>query len=102
MLITDFSSLAFDFGYMKKHVIYYQYDEDQYFKSHYIKGYFDYRNDGFGPVYKELKDVVNYVDSCFKHGGELMKRKYLCNVSRFFPVYDNNNCERIFDVIRKM
>lgn len=30
ILITDFSSVFFDFAYMKKPVIYYQFDRDKY------------------------------------------------------------------------
>ena len=43
LLITDYSSVAFDFSYMKKPVVYCQFDRDSFFKRHtYKKGYFDY------------------------------------------------------------
>ena len=38
LLITDYSSVFFDFSYLKKPVIYYR-GEDEY---HYEKGYFDF------------------------------------------------------------
>ena len=41
ILITDYSSIAFDFAYMKKPVIYYQFDKEKYDYQHYKKGYFD-------------------------------------------------------------
>lgn len=100
MFITDFSSLAFDFGYMKRPVIYYQYDEDEYFKGHYIKGYFDYRRDGFGPVLSTFSEVIkqtkNIVDNKFEVGD-----KYLKNQKLFFPVWDNKNSERIYLYLSK-
>ena len=98
LLITDFSSLAFDFGYMRKPVIYYQYDEEEYFKHHYIKGYFDYRRDGFGPVCTYLKTLEeslrNYLGNSF-----LVENKFLTNAKKFFPVFDSKNSERIYNSI---
>lgn len=98
LLITDFSSLAFDFGYMRKPVIYYQYDEEEYFKRHYIKGYFDYRRDGFGPVCTHLKTLEeslrNYLGNSFS-----VENKFLTNARKFFPVFDSKNSERIYNSI---
>ena len=95
MFITDFSSLAFDFGYMKRPVIYYQYDKEEYFKGHYIKGYFDYRRDGFGPVLSAFGEIIkqtkNIIDSKFE-----VDNKYLKNQKIFFPIWDSKNSERIY------
>ena len=101
MLITDFSSLAFDFGYMKKPVIYYQYDEAKFFKEHYIKGYFDYRVDGFGPVCNSLSDVINSIKTVVNNNFRISKQ---CseNWQRFFPLYDEKNSERIYFKILEM
>jgi CDP-glycerol glycerophosphotransferase len=52
ILITDFSSVSFDFAYMKKPLIYFQFDEDEFNRKHYKKGYFSHKDDGFGPVVK--------------------------------------------------
>lgn len=43
LLITDFSSIQFDFAYMLKPEIYYQFDEARYWGTHHDRGYFDYR-----------------------------------------------------------
>ena len=50
LLITDYSSVFFDLGYMEKPVIYYQFDKEEFLKYHYQKGYFSYEDHGFGPV----------------------------------------------------
>ena len=101
LFITDFSSLAFDFGYMKKPVIYFQYDEEDYFKRHYIKGYFDYRRDGFGPVCNNfnslLKCLMNYMENNCS-----IEEQYLDKIDRFFPLNDDKNSERIFNSISKL
>ena len=52
VLVTDYSSVFFDFAYMGKPVIYYQFDEDEFRKNHYQEGYFSYREHGFGRVLK--------------------------------------------------
>ena len=50
-MITDYSSVAFEMAYLKKAVLYYQFDEEEFFSGkHWQKGYFDYRKDGFGAV----------------------------------------------------
>ncbi len=101
VFITDFSSLAFDFGYMNRPVIYYQYDEEEYFKGHYIKGYFDYRRDGFGPVCNKYDEVLNsfksIIDNCMS-----VDTSYQNNKKIFFPVYDNHNSERIFNSVKSI
>ena len=96
--ITDFSSLAFDFGYMKRPVFYYQFDESDYFQGHYIKGYFDYRRDGFGPVCNTLNELIDEIASCLNEKN-VQNSKYKNNQARFFPLYDNKNSERIYEFI---
>lgn len=99
MFITDFSSLAFDFGYMKRPVIYYQYDEKEYFEKHYIKGYFDYRRDGFGPVCNSYNQVIENLKKYLKDG-YIVETDYLSNQKLFFPICDNKNSERIYNSIK--
>ena len=98
MFITDFSSLAFDFGYMKRPVIYYQYDEEAYFKGHYIKGYFDYRRDGFGPVCSTIIDLLENLNSVIK-SNMYVDTQFQKNIKIFFPLCDKNNSERIYNAI---
>ena len=101
MFITDFSSLAFDFGYMQSPVIYYQYDEKEYFEGHYIKGYFDYRRDGFGPVVTTFDEFLESFSKCLSNNFTV-KKQFKENKERFFPTYDNKNSERIYDAISKL
>lgn len=101
MFITDFSSLAFDYGYMKRPVIYYQYDEKEYFEKHYIKGYFDYRRDGFGPVCNTFEATLVEIKKYLSKKDDVEKR-YAANSNRFFELYDSLNCYRIFEAINKL
>ncbi len=95
LLITDFSSVFFDFAYMNKPAIYYQFDEEFYYSHHYEKGYFDYRKDGFGKV------CINS-DECLEEAERLFDKKFALDdnykdrIQKFYPICDDKNCERIF------
>ena len=98
LLITDYSSVYFDFGYMKKPVVYYQFDKDRFFSQHYNRGYFDYETMGFGKVCESLNDVLTEIDNIIHEDFEI-DSCYLKRIEMFFPLHDDKNCERIYDVI---
>ena len=60
MIITDYSSVAFDFAYLEKPVIYTQFDSEEFFNGEhvYTKGYFDYEHDGFGEIAYNLETTM--------------------------------------------
>lgn len=95
LLVTDFSSVYFDFAYMQKPVIYFQFDRESFFKSHYAKGYFDYFTMGFGPVLLKSDEVVDAVIKSAQNSFEL-EEDYKNRIDGFFPLRDDKNCERIF------
>ena len=101
LLITDFSSVFFDYTYMDKPIIFYQFDEEDYYSHHYEKGYFDYRRDGFGPVRLEetevVSDVLELASKNFKNSEEYQKRS-----DRFFEFKDKDNSLRIFNSIKEV
>lgn len=98
LLITDYSSIHFDFAYMKKPILYYQFDEKSFYGKHYIKGYFDFTNNGFGEVVFNIDDLLKELKVYFENNFH-MKEKYLKRVQEFFPIYDMNNCKRNFEAI---
>lgn len=103
LLITDYSSVAFEMGVQKKEVIYYQFDEAQFFSGNqiYSKGYFDYREDGFGPVCTRVEEVLDSLTSFVERGGQISDQ-YLNRISEFFPFLDDKNCERVFLQLQRM
>ncbi|MBQ6294278.1 MAG: CDP-glycerol glycerophosphotransferase family protein, partial [Firmicutes bacterium] len=64
LLITDYSSVFFDAGYMEKPVIYYQFDQEEFRKYHYQEGYFSYEEHGFGPVVQTEEELADAVEAC--------------------------------------
>ncbi|EAK6196800.1 capsular biosynthesis protein, partial [Campylobacter coli] len=100
LMITDYSSVAFEMAYLNKPVIYYQFDHEEFFNSHtYQKGYFDYKKDGFGPVVEDeeslLKELENLLQNdCNPFG------IYKDNIDSTFAFKDGKCCERIYKVIK--
>lgn len=99
LLITDYSSVAFDFAYLYKPVIYYHYRLDYHFDLE--ESYFDYENMGFGEVTKvedELVDlIIEYLENDCK-----IKDKYRQRIEDFFLFNDKNNCKRVHEKIKEI
>ena len=94
ILITDYSSVYFDFAYLKKPVIYYQKDDDY----HYKEGYFKYDVHGFGPIIKNEENLINEINDIMSNGCQ-MEDKYVERVNEFFKYNDKNNCKRVYEWI---
>ena len=97
-MVSDYSSVMFDFAYMGKPVIMLQFDEEKYRNEHYASGYFDYTRDGFGPVYSNVDDTVQYLIQLIENGF-VMNKEYVDRVNCFFTLRDKNNCERNYNAI---
>ncbi len=95
ILITDYSSVFFDFAYLKKPVIYYHPENDSY---HYTGSYFDYETMGFGDVFKTSKDLFEKLNEYIENNC-LMEEEYQKRVDKFFTYTDKNNCRRVYDWI---
>ncbi len=101
LLITDYSSVFFDAGYMEKPVIYYQFDQEEFREFHYQEGYFSYEEHGFGPVALTEEALMDAVARCVGNDFR-MERKYLDRLEAFYPVRDELNCERTYYILREM
>ena len=100
LLITDYSSIFFDFGYMRKPMLFYQFDYDKFRTSHYQEGYFSYKRDGFGAVCETTEQIVK---SFLEIANEEMNisEKYLDRINSFFLFNDNMNSERVYRAIKQ-
>lgn len=100
-MITDYSSVQIDFAYMKKPLAYFQFDYERFSREHYKKGYFDYNDDGFGPVFNDESSLLDYIESMAENNFENTEL-YLSRHKDFFTLYDTDNCKRNFDAIKEM
>lgn len=101
VLITDYSSVYFDFAYMKKPVLYYQFDYEKYRSGQYQEGYFSYQEDGFGPVINKEYELLEELNKICERDFH-MEDKYLLRAEEFYAFNDTNNSKRTFDAIIKM
>lgn len=102
LIVTDYSSVAFDFAYLNKPVIYTQFDEEIFFENHtYKKGYFDYERDGLGKVVYNLEDTIEEIIKNIKNDC-IIEEKYKERSEKFFKYRDKNNCKRVYEEIVKL
>lgn len=100
LLVTDYSSVFFDFAYMKKPILYYHFDYNEYRKGHYKEGYFQYDRDGFGKICDNERVLVQNIIGALQNDFR-MEGIYLQKISKFFSYNDNHNSQRIYDEIIK-
>lgn len=101
VLITDYSSVFFDFAYMRKPCLYYQFDYDSFYGKHYEKGNFDYEADGFGACVSDGQALIEALKKLIQNDMQ-PEEKYLDRMNAYFPLYDRMNCERIYrEIIRE-
>lgn len=101
LLITDYSSVHFDFAYMKKPVIYYQFDRDEFFYNQYLPGEFDVDKEGFGTVVFEKDSLLQEIKHAWENGFQ-MQEKYYDRMRDFYQIYDDKNCERVYQAIKNI
>ena len=99
MMITDYSSVFFDMVYMKKPVIFYQFDYEMFRMGQYEEGYFNYNDNPFGKSFNLKEEVFSelekYILCHFK-----VSEEYLEAHKEYFHLYDTNNSKRVYEVIR--
>ncbi|MBE6045185.1 MAG: hypothetical protein E7221_00595 [Clostridiales bacterium] len=99
LLITDYSSVAWDFYYMGKPVVFYQFDYDKYIMNH--SSYIDMTKQLFGDRVTDHDGIVDcicsYIGSDFRE-----KPKFGDMRPEMFQYMDRNNCKRTYDYIKNL
>ena len=80
--------------------IFTHFDYEQYRKFQYSQGYFDYLQDGFGPIFYDIESTINGIISEIENNCK-MKKKYLRRIQKFFKFIDDKNCYRTYISIIK-
>ena len=103
VLVTDYSSVAFDFAYMNKPVVYCQFDREEFWSSSHVRkpGYFDYERDGFGEVTATVKATVAALIDRLENDCRV-EPEYSRRSREFFAYHDRNNCRRVCERIFAM
>ncbi|EAH8792525.1 glycosyltransferase, partial [Campylobacter jejuni] len=99
LMITDYSSVAFEMAYLNKPVIYYQFDHEEFFSSHTLqKGYFDYKKDGFGSVVENEENLLKELEILLQNNCKPFG-VYKDNIDSTFVFKDGKCCERIYKIL---
>lgn len=100
-LITDYSSVHFDAAYAGAPVIYAQFDAEDFAALHGASSWFDFRQDGFGPVVRNVNDVASELER-YARANFAREDVYESRVVAAFSFSDDRNCERIVRAIRDL
>ncbi|MFC6152541.1 bifunctional glycosyltransferase/CDP-glycerol:glycerophosphate glycerophosphotransferase [Nocardioides yefusunii] len=103
VLVTDYSSTAFNSAYIGRPVVYFQFDQKPGQESRHVglPGYFDYARDGFGPVVHEIAEAEAEIRATVEHGRE-SREPWRARIEETFPMRDDNNSRRVTREIKKM
>ena len=99
ILITDYSSVFFDFANLKRPILYYTYDLEKY--ENVLRGfYIDIHEDVPGPLLKTTDEVIDAIRNIDQLKEEY-KEKYDQFYERFCSIEDGNASKRIVEKIWK-
>tara|TARA_B100000131_G_scaffold308528_1_gene338000 strand:- start:567 stop:1721 length:1155 start_codon:yes stop_codon:yes gene_type:complete len=100
ILITDYSSVFFDFLLTDLPIIFAPFDHDNYIKKD-REFYYDYSAITPGPKCNNWNDILDWIE-LFKNDPShySIERKIIKN--RFHFYQDNNSCERVYNTVRHL
>jgi hypothetical protein len=101
VVVTDYSSMAFNAAYIDRPIVYFQFDHERMFSGGHVgrRGYFRYERDGFGPVAYAADEAVAAIVGAVEYGPE-PRPEYLKRIADAFPARDGRCCERVVAAIR--
>lgn len=96
LMVTDFSSVAWDMFYLGKPVIFFQFDYKDYLKQ--LGSYLDFSTDLFGDIAENLNELYYLLAEYAKNG--FQEKEVFKNKRNYYFAYnDTRNNERIFNTI---
>ena len=100
VMVTDYSSLAFEAAYIERPVVYFQFDHQSFYSgAHpFRRGGFRFADDGFGPVAYTLDDALDSTIALLRPHSEA-RAAYRDRLRNAFPYRDGKCCERVFHAI---
>ncbi len=103
LLVTDYSSVAFNTAYLDRPLVYYQFDFEEMMSGGHMgrRGYFDYERDGFGPVARTESEAIRAIVASIEAGPEPAP-KYQARIHATFPQRDGRACERIVAALEEL
>jgi glycosyltransferase involved in cell wall biosynthesis/CDP-glycerol glycerophosphotransferase (TagB/SpsB family) len=100
ILVTDYSSMGFEMAYLERPVVYFQFDQDEFFSGvhAYRRGTWSYDEDGFGPVCRDAEQVIAELEAIVARSGAADDR-YAARMAATLPLRDGNCSQRTYAAI---
>ena len=95
LLLTDYSSVSFDFTLLKKPVIYFHFDEERFFRRGILRAIEETFIGGIATTEDEMVELIS----------ERIKNQfsnYDYDISAIIKYDDLSNCERIYEQVQKL
>ena len=92
MLLTDYSSVIFEYALLRKPIAFFCYDLLNYNRGFYL----NYPDDLPGDVYENQRDLTGYLTSLDKH---VLTERYEKFIEKYMSACDGHSCERIAGII---
>lgn len=92
MLITDYSSVIFEYALLGKPIAFFCYDLLRYDRDFYLK----YPEDLPGDVFKTQEELIDYLRTPARH---ILTDKYTAFIRKYMSACDGHSCERIAKII---
>jgi CDP-glycerol glycerophosphotransferase len=97
MLVTDYSSVMFDYSILKRPMLFYCYDLCEYKDT--LRGfYFDFMNEAPGPVVETTEALIESIKA---YDNENYKDKYEAFISKYNHADDGKAAGKVIDLICK-
>lgn len=102
LVVTDYSSVAFDAALIRRPVVYHQFDAQEMFAGQNLprRGSFSYVHDGFGPVCGTLDETLAAVEDVLARAGRPAPQ-YLARIAATFEFQDEGSCARVVEAIER-
>ncbi|MCC2248688.1 MAG: CDP-glycerol glycerophosphotransferase family protein [Bacillota bacterium] len=98
LMITDYSSVAFDFSFLDKPIIYYQFDRKRFIGNR--PSHLDLNNDLPGEICFNENNLLNLIEE-YALNNFVVKDIYKQKANKFIKYKDKLSSERIYKVISK-
>lgn len=94
MLITDYSSVIFEYALLRKPIGFFCYDLANYNRGFYLQ----YPDDLPGEVYYDQNELVSFIQNPDRYFDEEKYDKFL---NKYMSACDGHSCERIADIVNR-
>ncbi len=98
VMITDYSSVAFDFSFLHKPIIYYQFDRNRFIGKR--PSHLDLDNDLPGDIVETAEEILDCLEGYVATNLE-MKEENRKKADKFLDHRDRNASERIYHVVKE-